>query len=118
MDREIGQVQLRKPVAKDSSPKLFTFDGVFYTEDTTEQIYEVCLIFFCSMFVNVSKCTSACMRDYDHSCISINNVYGSNRSRDNVCRSVSFQLGCLNLLNNFAATYTCTVRTYWEIRSL
>ena len=52
MDREIGQVQLRKPVAKDSSPKLFTFDGVFYTEDTTEQIYEVCIN--CSMFANVS----------------------------------------------------------------
>lgn len=42
MDTEIGQVQLRKPQVKDSTPKLFTFDGVFYTHDTTEQIYEVC----------------------------------------------------------------------------
>lgn len=41
MDTEIGQVQLRKPQVKDGTPKLFTFDGVFYTQDTTEQIYEV-----------------------------------------------------------------------------
>ena len=41
MATDIGQVQLRKPKAKDSPFKLFTFDGVFYTQDTTEQIYEV-----------------------------------------------------------------------------
>ena len=43
MTTDIGQVQLRKPNAKDSAAvKLFTFDGVFFTQDTTEQIYEVC----------------------------------------------------------------------------
>ena len=53
MVTDIGQVQLRKPKAKDSPVKLFTFDGVFYTQDTTEQIYEVCtyiharLVVFC-----------------------------------------------------------------------
>lgn len=41
MDMSIGQVQLRKPKLKDAAPKLFTFDGVYFTLDTTEQIYEV-----------------------------------------------------------------------------
>ena len=41
MDTQIGQVQLIKPKPKDAVPKLFTFDGVYYTLDTTEQIYEV-----------------------------------------------------------------------------
>ena len=41
MDTTIGQVQLKKPTLKDAPPKLFTFDGVYYTLDTTEQIYEV-----------------------------------------------------------------------------
>ena len=40
MDTTIGQVQLRKPKVKEAPPKLFTFDGVFFTHDTTEQIYE------------------------------------------------------------------------------
>ena len=43
MDHKITQVQLSKPGKKDkdqATPKLFTFDGVYYTEDTTRQIYE------------------------------------------------------------------------------
>lgn len=44
MDPSIGQVQLTKPNADDSSPpKLFSFDGVYFMNDTTRQIYdEIC----------------------------------------------------------------------------
>ena len=41
MDTSIAQVQLKKPKMKDAPPKLFTFDGVYYMKDTTEQIYDV-----------------------------------------------------------------------------
>lgn len=40
MDTSIAQVQLRRPKNKQAPPKLFTFDGVYYMEDTTQQIYE------------------------------------------------------------------------------
>lgn len=41
MDPSIGQVQLMKPNGDESSPpKLFSFDGVYFMEDTTRQIYE------------------------------------------------------------------------------
>lgn len=41
MDPSIGQVQLMKPNGDESSPpKLFSFDGVYFVEDTTKQIYE------------------------------------------------------------------------------
>ena len=41
METSLAQAQLRKPKAKDAPPKLFTFDGVFDVDDTTDQIYEV-----------------------------------------------------------------------------
>ena len=40
MDTSIVQVQLQKPKTKQAPPKLFTFDGVYYMEDTTQKIYE------------------------------------------------------------------------------
>ena len=40
MDHSIAQVQLRKTDSEQSTPKLFTFDGVYYISDTTQQIYE------------------------------------------------------------------------------
>ncbi len=40
MDPSIVQVQLRKPKNDQAAPKLFTFDGVYYMNDTTQQIYE------------------------------------------------------------------------------
>ena len=43
MDPSIAQVQLRKTDGEISGPKLFTFDGVYYVSDTTQQIYkEIC----------------------------------------------------------------------------
>lgn len=45
MDTRIAQVQLTKPKSTDRSapPKLFTFDGSYFTADTTKQIYdEIC----------------------------------------------------------------------------
>ena len=46
MDQKIAQVQLLKPSGSREQvpPKLFTFDGVYFTKDTTQQIYEeMCL---------------------------------------------------------------------------
>jgi kinesin family protein 3/17 len=42
MDPKIVQVQLQKPKAKGTPPppKNFTFDGVYFIEDNTQQIYE------------------------------------------------------------------------------
>lgn len=42
MDTQIAQVQLRKPKTdpRSAPPKLFTFDGSYYVEDTTKQIYD------------------------------------------------------------------------------
>ena len=40
MDPSIAQVQLRKTASEEATPKLFTFDGVYYISDTTQQIYE------------------------------------------------------------------------------
>ena len=40
MDPSIVQVQLRKPKSGNTPPKMFTFDGVYFTEDHTQQIYE------------------------------------------------------------------------------
>ena len=40
MDTSIAQVQLKKPKNPQAPPKLFTFDGVYYMADTTQQIYE------------------------------------------------------------------------------
>ena len=40
MDTSIAQVQLRKPNNQQAPPKLFTFDGVYFMKDTTQQIYE------------------------------------------------------------------------------
>lgn len=40
MDPAIVQVQLRKQGGRDAPPKLFTFDGVYFIQDTTQQIYE------------------------------------------------------------------------------
>lgn len=40
MDSSIVQVQLRKPKSGDTPPKMFTFDGVYFIKDTTQQIYE------------------------------------------------------------------------------
>lgn len=42
MDQKIAQVQLLKPSGskEQAPPKLFTFDGVYFTKDTTQQIYE------------------------------------------------------------------------------
>ena len=40
MDSAIIQVQLIKPKSPNVPPKLFTFDGVYYIKDTTQQIYE------------------------------------------------------------------------------
>ena len=42
MDTNIGQVQLRKPKTdpKVIPHKAFTFDGVYYTEETTQTIYD------------------------------------------------------------------------------
>lgn len=39
MDRTIMQVQLKKPNC-DVPPKMFTFDGVYFIDDYTQQIYE------------------------------------------------------------------------------
>ena len=59
MATDIGQVQLRKPKAKDSPFKLFTFDGVFYTQDTTEQIYEV------HSYIHATKTRLFCVSSYN-----------------------------------------------------
>ena len=40
METSVGQVQLRKPKNAQAAPKFFTFDGVYYMKDTTQQIYE------------------------------------------------------------------------------
>ncbi len=42
MDPKIVQVQLLKPTSSKEQvpPKMFTFDGVYNTQDTTQQIYE------------------------------------------------------------------------------
>ena len=41
MDPSIVQVQLVKPKAGDKTPpKVFSFDGVYYMEDTTQGIYD------------------------------------------------------------------------------
>ena len=42
MDTKIGQVQLKKPQSdqKVAPHKAFTFDGVYYTSDTTQTIYD------------------------------------------------------------------------------
>ena len=40
MDPSIAQVQLKKTASEQAPPKLFTFDGVYYINDTTQQIYE------------------------------------------------------------------------------
>ena len=45
IDTRIAQVQLCKPKSADRSvpPKMFTFDGSYFTKDTTKQIYdEIC----------------------------------------------------------------------------
>ena len=46
MDTGIAQVQLWKPGAEGkqgTSPKMFTFDSVYYMEDTTETLYgDIC----------------------------------------------------------------------------
>ena len=45
METRIAQVQLRKPKSADRivPPKAFTFDGSYFTKDTTKQIYdEIC----------------------------------------------------------------------------
>ena len=39
MDSSIGQVALFKPDARDQPPKTFTFDGAFYIDSITENIY-------------------------------------------------------------------------------
>lgn len=54
MSEERGQCNLRKPDNPDQPPKPFTFDGAYFTESTTEQIYndiayplvEVCVLLF------------------------------------------------------------------------
>lgn len=40
MDPKIVQVRLNKPRSADTPPKMFTFDGVYFMLDTTQQIYE------------------------------------------------------------------------------
>ncbi len=40
MDSAIIQVQLTKPKTPDAPPKQFTFDGVYFIDNTTKQIYE------------------------------------------------------------------------------
>jgi len=40
MDTSIAQARLRKVQRDDAPSKLFTFDGVYYMLDTTQQIYE------------------------------------------------------------------------------
>jgi len=40
MDTTLAQVQLKKPHSGDAPPKCFSFDGVYYMLDTTQQIYE------------------------------------------------------------------------------
>lgn len=40
MDPAISQVQLRKPKATEQPPKSFTFDGVYYVDSSTHQLYE------------------------------------------------------------------------------
>lgn len=40
MDSSIIQVQLTKPKSVEAAPKQFTFDGVYFTNDNTKQIYE------------------------------------------------------------------------------
>lgn len=43
MDSSIGQCRLTKPGERDPSPKAFTFDGVFYTDSITENLYaDIC----------------------------------------------------------------------------
>ncbi len=39
MDQSIGQVSLFKPGSPDQPPKSFTFDGVYFTDSITENIY-------------------------------------------------------------------------------
>ena len=63
MDTKIMQAQLVKPKAdpKITPPKLFTFDGVYGMEDTTQKIYEdicfplafclKCFIRFCNAII-------------------------------------------------------------------
>ena len=41
MDESLLQIQLRKPGSDHQTPpKQFTFDGVYYMQDTTQKIYE------------------------------------------------------------------------------
>ena len=40
MEPAIYQVQLKKPKTPEQSPKSFTFDGVYYMDSSTHQIYE------------------------------------------------------------------------------
>ncbi|XP_028394014.1 osmotic avoidance abnormal protein 3-like isoform X2 [Dendronephthya gigantea] len=43
MDSSIGQCQLFKPGEKEQPPKSFTFDGAYYTDSTTQTIYnDIC----------------------------------------------------------------------------
>ena len=39
MDGNVGQCRIVNPSEKKAQPKMFTFDGAYYTESTTEVIY-------------------------------------------------------------------------------
>ena len=39
MDNKVGQCSIRNPTDKKAPPKSFTFDGAYFTDSTTEQIY-------------------------------------------------------------------------------
>ena len=39
MDSKVGQCTINNPNEKKSPPKPFTFDGAYYLDSTTEQIY-------------------------------------------------------------------------------
>lgn len=61
MDGKIGQCSIKNPNDKKAPPKSFTFDGAFFIDSTTEQIYndigyplvEVCFLSF-SLFSSLS----------------------------------------------------------------
>jgi hypothetical protein len=39
MNSQIGQCSIQNPADKKAPPKSFTFDGAYFTDSTTEQIY-------------------------------------------------------------------------------
>lgn len=56
MDSAIGQVCITNPEDRQAPPKSFTFDGAYYIDSTTEQMYNE-IVF---SLVEVSPCYVLC----------------------------------------------------------